>query len=257
MPEHNDPTQLFLESLPEIKKDQAFEFACHPKVPCFNACCGDLNLMLTPYDVLRLRRALSESSKDFIQNRAEVGMAPDTGFPVLTLRMLEHDKKPCPFVSDSGCTLYEHRPGACRTYPLGRATRMDKAGKVAERFFLVQEPHCLGFDEKTTWTPETWLKDQGLEAYNQFNDRYMGLMARQKDTGQKIQSGQTNMALLALYQLDSFLNFIRDMKVFDRLNLSKDRQQAILDNEEARLEFALDWLEVILFGKSENIEIKA
>jgi len=213
--------------------------------------------MLTPYDVLRLRRGLSESSKDFIHNRAEVGMAPDTGFPMLALRMLGNEQKTCPFVSAAGCTVYEHRPGACRTYPLGRATRMDKSKEVAERFFLVQEPHCQGFEEKTTWTPQTWLKDQGLKTYNQFNDQYMGLMARQKNTGQKIQGQQATMILLALYQLDSFLKFIRDMKVFDRLTVPQDRQQAILEHEEARLEFALDWLELILFGKSENLEIKA
>ena len=33
-------------------------FACHPKVPCFNECCRELDLALSPYDVLRLRRAL-------------------------------------------------------------------------------------------------------------------------------------------------------------------------------------------------------
>ena len=57
--------------------------------------------------------------------------------------------------------------------------------------------------------------------------------------------------------MDRFLDFIRDMKVFDRLTVPEDRQQAIFDHEEARLEFALDWLELILFGKSENMDIKA
>ena len=35
-----------------------FSFACHPDVPCFTKCCSDLDLALTPYDVLRLKNRL-------------------------------------------------------------------------------------------------------------------------------------------------------------------------------------------------------
>ncbi|NJB68781.1 hypothetical protein GGQ74_002454 [Desulfobaculum xiamenense] len=252
----HDATQQFLESLPELAAGQKFRFACHPGVPCFNACCSDLNLMLTPYDVLRLRRALGYSSREFIQNHAVVGMAPDTGFPLFRLRMCDDARKRCPFVSDKGCTVYPNRPAACRTYPLGRATRKDENGNVAERFFIVREPHCKGFEEHSDWASAEWLNDQGLAAYNACNDRYMGLLARQKERGCAIASGQTNMAALALYQLDNFLDFIKGTGVLDRLEMPEERKAAVLADEEARLDFAIDWLELVLFGSTDSITVK-
>ena len=34
-----------------LARDDQFQFACGPEVPCFNACCRDLNQFLTPYDL--------------------------------------------------------------------------------------------------------------------------------------------------------------------------------------------------------------
>lgn len=251
-----DQTQAFLDSLPEIAPGQSFCFACHPGVPCFGACCSDLTLMLTPYDVLRLLRNLGEDSRVFIPSRAEVVVAPDTGLPQLRLRMLDAPGSPCPFLRAQGCAVYPDRPGACRTYPLGRATRPADGGGVSERFFLVQEPHCRGFEQPTQWTSDTWLADQGLTDYNQANDRAMALMARIKASGRPIDPRRAAMALLALYQQDAFARFLADMKVLDRLDLPEDRCQAILGREEDRLDFALDWLEMLLLGQSASLRAR-
>lgn len=251
-----DQTQEFLDSLPELSPNEEFQFACHPGVPCFNACCSDLNLMLTPYDVLRLRRALKMSSQDFIRTQAEVATAPDTGLPSFRLRMRDDKRRSCPYVSEQGCTVYPDRPAACRTYPLGRATRVDEDGKVGERFFVVREPHCKGFQEDKSWSSATWLSDQGLIPYNENNDHYMFLLARVKEAGRPVPPKHANMASLALYQLDSFKDFINQTGVLDRLDLDDERKQAILENEEARLAFAVDWLELLLFGRSDNLKPK-
>ena len=73
-----DATEAFLKSLPELTAGETFRFACHPEVPCFNACCSDLTLMLTPYDALRLRRALGVTPVDFMNHFARRFEAPDT-----------------------------------------------------------------------------------------------------------------------------------------------------------------------------------
>jgi hypothetical protein len=254
-----DQTQAFLDSLPEIGPGQSFRFACHPGVPCFGACCSDLNLMLTPYDVLRLRRVLGEDSRTFLTTRADIAVAPDTNLPQLKLRMLDAPGNPCPFLRTEGCAVYADRPGACRTYPLGRATRPDPdgpPGAVRERFFLVQEPHCRGFEQPTEWTSDTWLSDQGLIAYNTANDRVMALMARIRATGQPAHPKHANMALLALYQQDSFARFLADMNVLERLELPAQRRDAILADEEERLAFALEWLDMLLFGPTATMRPK-
>lgn len=38
-----------------ITADASLCFACHPQVPCFNECRRELDLALSPYDVLRLK----------------------------------------------------------------------------------------------------------------------------------------------------------------------------------------------------------
>ncbi len=251
-----DATDAFLKSLPELKPGQAFQFACHPAVPCFNACCSDLNLMLTPYDALRLRKALGIAAIDFINHFATRFTAPDTGFPMLRLKMREERQKRCPFVSEAGCKVYADRPGACRTYPLGRATRLGQAAEVVEQFFVVREPHCQGFEQASTWTAPDWLADQDLAAYNHYNDRYMLLMALARGKGAALSAKQAQMVWLAQYQPDAFQEFIGKMGLFNLVEIDAARQERILSDEEEALVFGLDWLELAFFGREERLRRK-
>ncbi|QLA16359.1 YkgJ family cysteine cluster protein [Desulfolutivibrio sulfoxidireducens] len=252
-----DATQAFLDSLPELGPGESFRFACHPSVPCFNACCGDLNLMLTPYDTLRLRRSLRLGAGEFARLYANLTLTPDTGFPMLALEMLPNKpRKPCPFVSEKGCLVYENRPGACRTYPLGRATRLDDNGQVVEQYFVVREPHCRGFQESTSWDAPSWLKDQGLTDYYHFNDRYMRLMALARTHGIRLAQKQANMVFLAQYTPDAFQDFIVRMNLFEHLLMDPSLPERILADEVACLEFGLDWLELLFFGSSPTLARK-
>ncbi|GFK92513.1 hypothetical protein NNJEOMEG_00338 [Fundidesulfovibrio magnetotacticus] len=254
----HDAASRFLDSLPELRPGEPFRFACHPDVPCYNACCSDLALMLTPYDVLRLRRQLGLSSRDFIARHAVMAQAPDTGFPMLRLAMREDlPGLPCPFVTRAGCSVYPGRPGACRTYPLGRATKTGPDGEVVARFFVVREPHCRGFEQARDWTSASWLDDQDLAEYNRSNDRYMLLLAHARDRGATLNPKQANTVFLAAYNVDAFRDFLRDTRMLERLELADEDRQGILDDEERRLRFAMDWLELALFGLENNLRKKA
>lgn len=258
MSDAHDATQAFLDSLPEIDANQRFQFACHPDVPCFNACCGDLTLMLTPYDVLRLRQRLQLSSRDFLMGHVEMGAARDTGFPLARLKMREElPGAPCPFVTADGCSVYPDRPGACRTYPIGRATKLSAEGQVVEQYFLVREGHCRGFEQPGEWSPAAWATDQGLARYHEMNDRLMRLLAQQRASGRVLSSQRATMAALALYQLENFRLFLEQTGMLERLDLTPQRRAEILAHDEATLEFALDWLELTLFGHNATLRPKA
>ena len=257
----NDSQALDLESelpedLPEIGASESFVFDCGPEMPCFNRCCAELTLPLTPYDALRLKRQLGMSGEDFLRAFAKLSSFPETGFPLPLLRMLESPDAPCPFVTPAGCSVYEDRPGACRCYPLGRGARMSADG-VAERFFVVREEHCLGFDQGTARTPAQWFADQGLAPYTAFNDRYMRLMSMVRATGRALEPKLANMSLLCLYQLERFRELIAGMGIFSRVDVDAERQAQIMEDtlagDEAALDFALDWLELIIFGVAPNL----
>ena len=260
MSEHGqqpDDSASFLDSLPELKPDESFLFACNERVPCFNRCCSELTMPLAPYDVLRLRRNLGIDSDTFIKRFTTVQVYPDTGFPLPLLKMLDGPDELCPFVTPAGCAVYEDRSAACRSYPLGRGTRPGRDGAVVERFFLVREEHCCGFDAGRQWSAREWIADQGLEPYNRSNDRYMRLMAKVKASGRPVSERMATMCLLAFFQLDRFKDFLAHMEVFAKVEITDERRAAVLEDEEARLEFAFDWMELVLFGSAEGLKRRA
>ncbi len=246
---HDDETRDFLSKLPELKKGEKYRFKCYPGISCFNECCSDLNMVLTPYDLLRMRKNLGLSSTEVIKSFVDTFTAGESNFPALRLRMTDTPKKSCPFVRDSGCSIYPDRPGACRMYPLGRAAKIDKDGNVEEQFFVLHEDHCKGFDEAAEWNSLNWMEDQGFDDYIRFNDKYMHLISRWNETGRKLPEKLMGIVALALFQVDDFQQFIKDMRLFERVEVSEERQKAIMEDEEETLAFALDWVELLLLGQ--------
>jgi uncharacterized protein len=254
-----DLSQQFLNEHDELKQGQDFCFACHPGVSCFGACCSALDLMLTPYDALRLRRSTGQASKDFVHEYADMSAMPGVGLPLLSMHMQDTETKRCPFSHSGACAVYENRPSACRTYPLGRATRPGPQG-IEEQIFVVREAHCKGFEEAPHWSPNTWMADQGLVPYNAANDRFMALVADlrrfSQDTGQHLTSQQTGMSGLALYQPDDFQRFLTGSHLMDRLDVTTARREDVLHDEDACLDFGFDWLELSLMGHTDHLQPK-
>lgn len=254
-----DHSQKFLDEHEELRPGQNFCFSCHPGVSCFGACCSALDLMLTPYDTLRLRRGTAQSSREFVKEYADLVSMPGVGLPLLSMHMQETASKRCPFSHNGGCTVYENRPSACRTYPLGRATRPGPEGTV-EQVFVLREAHCKGFAEQGQWNAATWMADQGLVPYNASNDRFMNLATDlrqfEAETGRHLSDKQAGMSGLALYQPDDFQRFLTTSHLMDRLDMTRTRREEVLHNEEACLEFGFDWLELSIMGHAEHLQPK-
>ena len=253
---HNDETKEFLDSLPELEEGKTYCFQCYPGIECFNACCSDLDMILTPYDILRMRQALNMNSIDFLRVYTTGHRASDTNFPVFKFKMTDNAARTCAFVTEEGCRIYADRPGACRMYPLGRATRPDANGGVQEQFFIVKEDHCKGFLEKKEWTGESWKEDQGFKDYTAFNDRYMTILSRTRQLGHPLSDKLSHMAVLAFYKIDEFQGFIEKMHLFERVDVDEKRQKAILENEAVALSFAMDWFELVLFQDTSKLKTK-
>ncbi|MEN8142689.1 MAG: YkgJ family cysteine cluster protein [Thermodesulfobacteriota bacterium] len=171
-------------SLPEnvrrLGAKERFRFSCHPGVPCFTDCCRQLDLALTPYDVLRLRRSLGVSCSEFLERYVLVEKTDEDIFPQVFLAMVDDGRASCPFVSADGCSVYADRPGACRTYPIGRGAYLDDEGRPADFHVLLTEPHCRGFAEGPELTVGDWIADQELAVYNEINDLVMTILHHQR-----------------------------------------------------------------------------
>ncbi|MBT8385843.1 MAG: YkgJ family cysteine cluster protein, partial [Ignavibacteria bacterium] len=91
--------RTILEQFPRLDADAKFKFSCHPGVSCFNQCCADVNIFLTPYDVLRLKNHLGISSQEFLDKYTQLVADPKQQLPAVQLRMTETETKHCFFVN--------------------------------------------------------------------------------------------------------------------------------------------------------------
>ena len=88
-------------------REGKFRFDCHPSVPCFTECCRSLNLLLTPYDIMRLKNRLSLPSGEFLESHGEIRFDEQRKLPMVYLKMLDNERQTCPFVKEQGCQVYE------------------------------------------------------------------------------------------------------------------------------------------------------
>ncbi|UCD65459.1 MAG: YkgJ family cysteine cluster protein [Deltaproteobacteria bacterium] len=224
-----------------------FSFGCHPDVACFTECCRELDLALTPYDVLCLRKELQMGSEEFIE-RYVVIEQDENDFPRLYLGMVDDGKASCPFISENGCRVYENRPGACRAYPVGRGITLNENGRKQELYVLVQEEHCKGFAENQSHNAAEWFENQGLTEYNAINDEVLGLLQHEQvRKGITLTQEQKDYFMLALFKLDEFRKFISSPNNTDKFNLSADEKKSVLADDLNLLRFGIHWLKEFLF----------
>ena len=232
-----------------LSRDDAFRFLCSKHVPCFNQCCRDLNQFLTPYDILRLKNRLGIPSSLFLDQYTTQHLGPESGLPVVTLKPNDADELKCPFVTPSGCSVYEDRPSCCRAYPLVRVvSRSRETGKVAERYMLLKELHCCGFDQEQTQTVREWIEDQGLTKYNEINDLLLEIISlKNRLIPGPVDIKSKHFFNMACYDLDRFRSHIFDKGLLDDFNIDGDTLEVIKNDDAALLKLGLKWIKQIFF----------
>jgi Fe-S-cluster containining protein len=244
---------MLLDSIPppdkRLRFTDTFEFACHKGLACFGTCCRNRDLVLTPYDVLRLKNALDLHSDEFLSRHTLYRLDPASSFPVLSLAMGSDPERQCPFVTPEGCSVYDDRPTACRLYPLARAS--GTGGTVGERdefFFLLDTPGCLGVKEKVPRSLEDWLTGQGLTPYRRANDRMLGLLLHPaRERGRPLDDSQLQKIMVACYNLDVFREFVFKTGFFQAYGVDRKTRLAIEKDDGELLSLGFAYLERSLF----------
>ena len=250
--------------LPEkLTFDSPLQFECHPGVSCFTACCHNIKIVLTPYDILVLRKRLNIPAHEFIVEYTEPTFLERTDMPGVQIKLTE-DKKACPFVTPEGCTVYEDRPSACRYYPVGMADfheggEPDEGEQAKEEkfFFLVKEPHCKGFEEPKTWTIREWREDQGVDVRDEMNKEWLRLIMRRKSHGfqASLADAAKRMFFMASTDLDHFRRFIFESSFLDTYEVDQETQDKIQNDDVELMLFSFKYLANTLFG-AEGLSIR-
>jgi Fe-S-cluster containining protein len=239
---------LLPKNVTRIDKEERFCFACHPAISCFTDCCRQLELALTPYDVLRLKKGCGLSSDEFLDRYAIMEQEKFEAFPRFYLTMVDDGLASCVFVSKSGCTVYADRPGACRAYPLGRAA-IRQSDEIMEEFFVIlKEGHCHGFAEKREQSGADYSAEQGLTTYNRFNDAVAAILQHEQiRQGRQFSDNEIQEFILALYNLDLFRKRLLAGELPDSESLDNTGKN-LLANDEKLLIYGINWLKKRLFG---------
>jgi hypothetical protein len=249
MPETALTEEKILREYPRLGPDDRFTFRCDPGVDCFTACCANVSIVLAPYDVLRLKRALRLDSSEFLERFTISPFTKDQKVPAVLLKM-DPETKRCPFVTERGCGVYAHRPWACRMYPLGSAEPRNPTPTERGFHFLLREPLCHGHDQGPTRTVREWILEQGLEEYEALGGPFRDLMLHEFwDRAEPLEPRKMEMYFMACYDLDRFRRFVFETRFLELFEVDEARVEALRSDDEALLEFAAQWLRFSLFGE--------
>lgn len=235
----------------QLGADDEFCFGCHSALECFKKCCSDINIMLTPVDVLKLSRRLDISTTDFLEKYTLTPITKDLHLPVVALKMGDDHEKNCQLLGEDGCTVYEDRPWSCRMYPVGMAIPPARAGVEPEPvYYLFEDEYCLGGTEKKKWTVKQWRADQGVAERETLEEDFQNIVSHPWFIGgRQLDPKRMQMFHMAVYDLDSFKRFVFESTFLDRFILEDDFVESIRTNDEALLHFAFRWLRFALFAE--------
>jgi hypothetical protein len=220
----------FLADKRQLAEGETFQFTCHPGVPCFNSCCADVNIVMTPIDVLRLARRLGMNTRDFLENHTSNPITKDLQLPIVM-----------------------DRPWACRMYPLGMAIPPARAGEEPEPvFFVFEDDHCKGRHgaDAKEWTSKSWRDDQGIEERESLEAGFRDLVSHPWFIGGRtLDPKRMHMFYTACYDLDTFRSFVFESSFLEKFEIEPEMLEELKTQDEALLRFAFRWLRFAMFAE--------
>jgi len=239
--------EKILKQYDRLSPDDPIVFRCDRGLDCFNSCCRDVSIVLTPYDVLRMKRALGMDSGEFLQRYTISPFSPDQKIPAVLVKM-DPATKACPFVTEQGCGIYPHRPWACRMYPLGVAEPRNPNPQERKFFFLLREEICHGHGLGPGCSIREWLDSQGLEEYEMMGASFRELMLHEFwDKEEPLEPRMMDMYFMACYDLDRFRRFVFETRFLQFFEIDEARVEAVREDDRDLLDLAMQWLRFSLF----------
>lgn len=245
------PAELESSLVPELLTDETeIQFRCHKGISCFNNCCKSADITLAPYDILRLKHRLDLDSSSFLKDYTVPFQADGQGMPGVKLKT--DDEQVCTFMSESGCSVFEDRPSACRYYGLGILShRAEGSADDVQYYFRNQESFCEGWDTDQVQSIHDYREEQGLPEYDAINREWMQIMLKKKSAGPSV--GTPNplsfqLYFMACFDLDRFSRFVQSEQ-FSRVYILSDETRVELEDEIALQRFAFRLLRQVLFDE--------
>ncbi len=234
-----------------IDGNATIQFRCHKGIDCFNACCKNIDISLTPYDVVRLKKRLGITSSEFLVNYTYPYEMEKDGIAGIKFKPVEEGTA-CQFMTEEGCSVYEDRPTACRYYPVALLS-LRRQDEFTDRtaYALVQEAHCHGHLEDRQLTVDEYRKEQGLEDYDELGRGWRQLILKKKSSGPTVgKPSQRSLQLffMACYDVDQFREFIKGSSFDDVYDVDQATKDKLYSDDVELMLFGQRFLSQVMFG---------
>ena len=235
---------------------KTIQFQCRKGIACWNACCSNIDISLTPYDILRLKRRLGLASAQFLQQYAVPYELEKDGIAGVKLKPVAGGTA-CPFMRAEGCGVYEDRPTACRYYPLALLSlRRENAIQDEASYALVRESHCLGHGRPRSLTIDEYRAEQGIKEYDALGRGWRQLVLKKMSSGPTVGKPSVEsrqLFFMTCYDIDTFRAFVDSGPFKELYDVPEAERQAMLgdsqESEEALMQFGFRFLRQVLFGE--------
>jgi uncharacterized protein len=229
-----------------LHNNDSFSFSCSRELECFNRCCSDINLFLTPYDILRVKRRLKIPSFEFLKTYTLPLFPEEVGHPVILMKMLPDETRNCPFVGVDGCMIYDDRPWSCRSFPLEPVADFPEP-----EFELVKRAFCLGFTSNKNHSVKKWRDTQNIGFYEEMNNEWKKITYHENFGALDLLKGEArDIFFLGSYNIDEFRNMVFHSNFADYFDVEKKVLKKLGSDETELQRFAFKWLRHVLFGEN-------
>lgn len=232
--------------------NKTISFSCHKGIGCWNACCANIDITLTPYDIIRLKKRLGMNSGDFLRQYTMPFELEKDGLAGVKFLPVEGGTA-CQFMTPEGCSVYEDRPTACRYYPVALvAMRKQDEYTDKDAYALVKEPHCKGHEQERPITINDYRKEQGVEDYDTLARGWRQLILKKKSSGPSIGKPSLRSRQLyftACYDVDRFREFVSSAGFQQSFILDEATTKLLMEDDVELMQFAFRFLKQVLFGE--------
>lgn len=235
-----------------VEGSKSINFRCYKGIKCFNACCSNIDISLTPYDIIRLKNRLDMVSGEFLLKYTYPYELEKEGIAGVKFKPVENGTA-CQFMTAEGCSVYEDRPTACRYYPVGLVS-IRKQDEYVDRsaYAIVKEPHCLGHNETRAITIDDYRKEQGADQYDEKDRAWRQLILKKKSSGPSVgkpTKRSLQLFFMACYDIDRFREFVISDGFAQSFQIEEEHLAKLVMDEDELMQFSLRFLKQVMFGE--------
>ncbi len=227
-----------------LSLDSRFKFHCHAGLACFNQCCQAPTIVLSPYDILRLKTFLGLTSGEFLERYTLTGTEEFSKLPLVFIDAYRSPGGGCPFLGAQGCTVYAHRPAACRLFPITMGSQLTAAG-IVDYYFCRQLDYCRGFAGEVEWTVAAWQADQGFVEFDRGRRAWLEILLKSGLAG-PMGDRVRDLVATAAYDLDRFRQALLEPAFPETHGLDGQALKELQRDDLALLQFSYRYLKSIL-----------